>query len=300
MSYVEEINSKLLWLQRVVDEFQKYYSIDMKGLNEAYDLARQDADYNRLKNYYLDLKNEVGTFINALKSYVLSLPDRYFIKEFEETIDICNAIDRIGFSEYSTELVSKCHDEMARITAQSSLEQDIKAIEKLFEYHAEIRAVYDRFDELYYKYVRTRQVEQLASDEYHADLDKLKNDLDKKLNGAKNEALSAIGKYKATYQQITDVFSEERFAAQIGKPHTSFPTKICLGSILHPVEDCGRDVLVEALSCGNVDSLPVPFEMPLVGGFDDYETKSVAKPETAFQQKKSLIDNFDDEDWLGK
>lgn len=291
MSYIEEINQKLMQMENSVTASQNDYNANVNAANSAFDLAKKDEYYPKLKKLYSDAIASVADFIKSMKSLILSLPNRYVIKEFSGTIDVYSAIAKIGFLKYSESLILRCNSEMIKITEQSTPEEDIKVIEKLSEYHYEVCEVCNQFDKFYYAYIRTPKMEQAATDAYNADLDRFKTDFDFALNNVYNTTLSTIAKYKTSYQQVTDKFFEERFAAQIGKQQALFPTKICLGAILHPVVNYRRDIVSKALSCGNVSNLAVVFEMPLVGSFDDYESgSSNIAPTTS--QRKSLIDDF--------
>lgn len=271
MSYIESINVELQKLKQTDSMLRDRYQIDVAAVNEAYEEAIKDVLYGKFKAFYSNLLSSVGSLIDQMKLRIRSLADDYKVEEYDGAIDIEEAIGKYGFADYSVELVEKCNREMAKITASSSPEADIQVVKRLSEYHAMLREVVKRFDEFYYAHARTAAMEQAASDEHSEDLERLENNLESELNKAYNTALANIARYKATYQQITDEFLEERFAAQIGKQHTAFPSKICLGGIVHPVEDYRRDVVTKALSCGNAENLFVAFEMPLVGSFDSYD-----------------------------
>lgn len=296
MSYIESINTDLLRLKQTDTTLRSEYDKGVEAANKAYELAIEDELYPKLKQAYLRIQTSVGNFIKTVKTQILSLPEKHEIKEFGGKVDIAELVKKVGFAEYSADILKRCNAEMAKITSSSTTEEDIKVIEKLSEYYVEVSEACNKFDEFYYTYIRTKEREQAASDEHNEDLDNLKNELESGLSSAYTTALNSIKKHKATYQQVTDKFLEERFAAQIGKQHTGFPKTICLGAILHPVEDYRRDIVSKALSCNNASRLAVVFEMPLVGSFDNFDT-SVNSDDTAVDsQVDDLLKGFSFDD----
>ncbi len=290
MSYIESINESLTRLKSTEAELRRNYDSEVTAANNAFESAQQDQYYDKFKQYCFDMKNQVGDFIKFIKSKILSLPNQYSIREFAGTLDVEGAIAKLGILEYIEKLVSRCNDEMSKIKEQSTPEEDIKVIEKLEEYYCEICVVCNQFDEFYYAHIRTSEMEQTVSNVHDDDVGKLKYDLDKKISEATETALTSISEHRSTYKSIIEKLVEESFAAQIGKQRMGFPEKICLGSILHPIMNYRRDLVSNALSCGDENELEVLFEMPLVGRFDNYDNANAVAAPT---KKKNLFELFD-------